>query len=527
MKATRIIQTIILMSFFICSVNVSLSRAENTDAKQENELTYENKSEEMQQEKIGDSDEFDIMSDASYAKELDAIGQAIQEVEDLFLEVPEDYHAVSIREQTVEGIRSHLTIDEAYEEAVASEIPTTKPAAKDENSTPVMTSSEIIDSLISEELRSKKIDLDFDQTVLGDIVLTIGATGDINIVIDPSLRNNQFDLYLKDVTIKEALLLIANSYGLGFKKVEDSLFITSNDKLRDESLISKVIKLKNFDVKEAEALVEDLVESVSSSESINSLMVVGQPENIVKVERLLAGVDIPQPQVLLQAKIVELNKDALKDLGVDWSDSITLSYQESGRSVDFDDPEDSPDAPFKVFSLSRNALQFDTVVRMLENQNKAKVLSNPSITTLNDETAEIFVGDRIPYTVTTVSGGVATTDVRFEEPGIRLTITPSIIEDDFVVLKVEPEVSFIFTFRGPNDEFPQTRKRTATAFVRAKDRMPFVIGGLLNQEDKENLFKVPVIGDVPLLGNLFSYEKHTVIDTELIITVTPTIIHGE
>ena len=164
---------------------------------------------------------------------------------------------------------------------------------------------------------------------------------------------------------------------------------------------------------------------------------------------------------------------------------------------------------------------------MLENQNKAKILSNPRVTTLNDKEAEIFVGDRIPYTITNVTGGVATTDVRWVEPGIRLKITPSIIENDFVVLKVEPEVSFIFTYRGPNDEFPHVRTREAVAYVRVKNNQPFVLGGLLSQEDKQNLYKVPFFGDVPLIGNLFSYEKHTIVDTELVITVTPTIVHGE
>ena len=129
--------------------------------------------------------------------------------------------------------------------------------------------------------------------------------------------------------------------------------------------------------------------------------------------------------------------------------------------------------------------------------------------------------------MTTISGGVATTDVRFEEPGLRLKITPSIIEEDFVVIKVEPEVSFIFGFRGPDDQFPWVKKRQATAYVRVKNNQPFILGGILNQEDKKNLYKVPMLGNIPLLGNLFSYKKDTVTDTELIITVVPTIVHGE
>ena len=162
---------------------------------------------------------------------------------------------------------------------------------------------------------------------------------------------------------------------------------------------------------------------------------------------------------------------------------------------------------------------------MLENDNKAKILSNPRVITLNNQQSEIFVGDRIPYTITTVAGGVATTEVRFVEPGIRLRITPSIIDRDFVVIKIEPEVSFIFAFRGPQDQYPWVKTRNATAYVRVPNNQPFVLGGLLNQEDKKNFYKIPFLGSLPILGKLFSYQKHTTTDSELIITVTPIILN--
>ena len=442
-----------------------------------------------------------------------------------------DYWGSDIREQRIEDILGNLLIDESFIEAKKIKIPEGQPRMKeegDELASQIETPEAIIQGIINEEFADEKIDLNFDDTSLGDILMTMGEIARLNVVLDPVLKANKLDLHLKDVSIAEALLLIANSYDLGFKRVGDSLYITKRDKLRGENVASKVIKLKNINVEEAKDLIEDMVDTVNYSGEINSLIVMGQPEEIVKVEKIIKQIDIQQPQVVLEAKIVEMNKDALKDLGVDWSDSITLSYQENGRPVDFDNIESSPEGSiYKIKALSRNPIQFDTVIKMLENQNKAKILSNPRVTTLNDKEAEIFVGDRIPYTITNVTGGVATTDVRWVEPGIRLKITPSIIENDFVVLKVEPEVSFIFTYRGPNDEFPHVRTREAVAYVRVKNNQPFVLGGLLSQEDKQNLYKVPFFGDVPLIGNLFSYEKHTIVDTELVITVTPTIVHGE
>ncbi len=438
----------------------------------------------------------------------------------------EDFYG-DLRDQRTEEVSDELIIDKAYREAKEIELP---PKRIDEVEVDfeatTNTEEEIINSLLAPDLQDKKLDLDFDEVRLSDLFMTIGKAGGINVMVDPDFKNFQIDLHLKQVNIDEAFILIGNAYDLGFKKIGGSLYVTAKDKIRQENVVSRVIKLRNIKAQDAADMIEDMVDTVSSSEEINSVIVQGIPERIVKVQEVIDLIDIPQPQVLLEAKIVEMNKDSLEELGIDWSDSLTLSYQESLRPMEFEGTEGKAENLLKMHSFQRSPIQLQSIIKMLESQNKAKVLSNPRITTLNDNPAEIFVGDRIPYTITTTSGGVVTTEVRFEEPGIRLNITPSIIEDDFVVLKVNPEVSYIHSWRGADDQFPWVKKRAATAFVRVEDRKSFVLGGLLNQEDKKNLYKVPMLGDVPLLGNLFSYEKTTVLDTELIITVTPTVVHS-
>jgi type II secretory pathway component GspD/PulD (secretin) len=439
---------------------------------------------------------------------------------------PVNYWDVPIEEQTIEDIENRQVIDQAYQEAKAI-TPSQSQAGniEQENIPAIPTVSEILNQVISPESLKRTLDLNFNNASLADVILTIGEAAQVNIVLDPLIKNNKLDLNLKGVTVEEALLLIANSYDLGFKPVGDTLFITLENKLREQNLISRLIKVKNIKASEAKAMIKDMVNTINISEEMNSLIVVGQPEEIVKVEKMIRSLDRPQPQVILEAKIIEVNKDALKDLGVDWSDSINIQYQETDRPVSLPNIADAPNSPMAILSMARSPIKFDMLIKILENQNKAKVLSNPRVTTLNNKEAEIFVGDRVPYTVTSITGGVATSDVRFEEPGIRLTITPSIIEQDFVVIKVEPEVSYIFSFRGPNDQYPWVKKRHATAYVRVKNNQPFVLGGLLNEEDKINLYKVPLLGNIPLIGNLFTYRKQTILDTELIITITPKIVY--
>jgi type II secretory pathway component GspD/PulD (secretin) len=388
----------------------------------------------------------------------------------------------------------------------------------------VQTDAKIIEGLMKADIQAVKMDLDFANVPMKDVFMTIGKASDINIMLDPDVKMLMADIHLNQVSLKEGMLLLAKAHGLTFNRVEDSLYVTTKEKIKHLSTESRVIKLRNIKAAQAKLMVADFIKTVNVSEDINSLIVIGQPDEILKVENVIKAIDRPQPQVILEARIIEVNKDALKEMGVDWSDQLSMSYQETGRALKIPGAATSGDNILKIGSVVRTPLAFTTIIKCLENQNKAKVLSNPRVTTMNDREAEIFVGDRIPYTVTTVSGGVATTDVRFEEPGIRLKITPSFIDGEFVVIKVEPEVSFIYSFTGPDSQYPWIKKRQATAYVRVRNNEPFVLGGLLNEEDKKNLYKVPLLGNIPLLGNLFSYEKHTVTDTELIITITPTVV---
>ncbi len=440
----------------------------------------------------------------------------------------EDSFDQDIRKQTNEDIVANQRIQKDYQEAKHIKLDDSAiPAVfRAEEAIKYQTQTEIIRSVINPDMLNKKIDLDFDETALGDIMLTVSTLSGINIVLDPTLKTSKFDLHLANVSIQEALLLIADSFKLGYKRVGDSLYATLREELLQQSQTSRVFRLKNINVEQAKNLLGEMSKKIDVSSELNSLIAVGQPEEIEKMEKAINRLDNPQPQVVLEAKIIEVTRDGLKEIGVDWADQISTNFQESNRPVTFSNIEDAPGSMMKIYSLARNPIQFDAVIHMMETQNKAKVLSTPRITTINGKESSIFVGDRIPYTITNVTGGVATTDVRWVEPGIRLTITPSIIGDDFVVIKVQPEVSFIFAFRGPNNEFPQIKTREATAYVRIKNNEPFILGGLLSQEDKKNLYKVPLLGNIPWLGNLFSHESTTSSDVELIISVTPTIVYG-
>lgn len=421
-------------------------------------------------------------------------------------------------DQIIEEIRSIPQVPYERKEAVKEVQPYSR----------VISPYEVSQTLIPATLRDKKMSLEFDDAFLEDVIQTIGDTAGINVVLNPMLKERKVDIHLKDVPIGEALMLLYNAYDLGSFQVGNSLYVTTRDTIQKETLVTKIIKLKNVSVAEAENLIKNMVEILNKSEETNTLVVVGNPEDIGKVEEIVRSVDKPQPQVILEAKIIEISKDAQKELGINWSDTITVGFQETKRKKTIDDPVPFQASAFRIFRFARNAVTFNAIISLLETQNKAKILSSPKITTLNNKTAEIFVGQEIPYTVTEVSGGVASTEIRFIEPGIRLKITPSIIEKEFVVIKVEPEVSSeTGTFESEAGNFPIVTTRQAVAYVRVKNNQPFIMGGLLQKEDVKDIAKVPFLGDIPLLGMFFTYKKDAPYESELIISVIPTIIHGD
>jgi len=431
--------------------------------------------------------------------------------------------------QDIDGLRPEVQgIDSAADEArdvSAAQEATEASLQEEQEDLEYQTQDQVLDSIIKPEVQTKKIDLDFDQTNLGNIFQLIGSVAGINIVLDPVLKTYTMDLHLKGVKIHEALSIMSDSYGLAYKRIGDSLFVTTKEKLRGDNLIYRIIKLRNIKAEDVKSMAHDIVNTITVSADTNSIIVMGTEEEIGKVEDIVKKMDVPQPQVLLECRIIEINKDAMKNLGVDWSSAITTNFQEADRPTTFGTTQSPIGQAFKLYSIARSPLQFENTLNLLEQDDLAKTLSNPRIITMNNQKAEIFVGDRIPYTITTFAGGVATTEVQFVEPGIRLRITPSIIDKDFVVVKVEPEVSYIFSFIGPQNQYPWVKTRDAIANVRIENNHPFILGGLLSQGDTKNFQKIPFLGSVPFLGHLFNNQNHSESTSELIILVTPVIIN--
>ena len=217
----------------------------------------------------------------------------------------------------------------------------------------------------------------------------------------------------------------------------------------------------------------------------------------------LSEFDQPLPQVVLEVWVQEMTSNALKDLGIEWRGVPSVS---------------GGDAPV-FLELEWTPWDLILALRVLEEKGEAKLLANPKISTLSGQPARIFVGDRVPVVLKNEDGS---SFVSFLESGINLRVTPRISDDEYVTILVQPEVS-TFVWRTETD-YPQIRTREAETTVRVKDGQPFVLGGLLQDEEHELVSGIPFLSQLPVLGKLFQWRDTKQSQTEMTIIVIPRII---
>jgi type IV pilus assembly protein PilQ len=314
----------------------------------------------------------------------------------------------------------------------------------------------------------------------------------------------------------------------------------------------------------------------------NTLIVTDIKSNLVRIGKIVKDLDKVTPQVTIEAKIVEATLGDADKLGIDWTTKITFSgakrpvtfpfqkwegdndfypipsyssEQETGMwtiTTDFPFGGEGFFFPtsahkFSSFPASQayydegvlagdfafgtlDFTQFKAVLEILKSRSDTKIVSNPRITTINNEEAKIIVGTVVPIPVYEYSREAGTRIIsgyRDQEIGIKLSVTPNINEADFVTLVVRPSVEEIIAWTGPDDERPIISTRTAETKVMIKDGETLVIGGLISEKKIKNRKKLPILGDIPLLGFFFSKREDTLDKTELLIFVTPHIITSE
>ena len=263
---------------------------------------------------------------------------------------------------------------------------------------------------------------------------------------------------------------------------------------------------------------------LNTDASTNSLIAFGTPDQIEHVRHLLRELDVPYQQILLEAQVMALSKSASKALGIDWSwstfpqpsttsssttTSVTTTYFPIGLVTGGDG---------KQYSMGVNA-----TLNALITKGDGKLLARPNLLTFNGNKGTIFVGDQLPVVTpnATTAGGAVTYTTEYKNAGITLSYVPRINEDGqisaSVFVEVSTPVSITLDVGGQKTTAYQITTRSAQTHVRMKDGDTLVIGGLISNSEIKSLNKVPILGDLPILGKLFQSVSKSKNETEVVI----------
>jgi len=284
--------------------------------------------------------------------------------------------------------------------------------------------------------------------------------------------------------------------------------------------------------------------TVVSDEESNTILLGASQRNYPQYMDLIREIDKPEPQVMISVLIAEVSIDDRFELGVEFA-AQDLNFSESsfvGPNGVINGPGDQIDivagtdigaagVGFGGLSLTVSGEDFSFLFRALQSQGQLEILSRPTLLVQNNAEGSITIGDRVPIvTGQTSAGGQSSTQIQYEDVGIILEVTPHINPDGYVNLEIKPEISQISNQALQVAEGLSAAvfsERSAETTVTVKDGETVILGGLITEEVQDTEVKAPLLGDIPVLGELFKSTTKTSSKTELLIVLTVNVLRDE
>ena len=378
----------------------------------------------------------------------------------------------------------------------------------------------------------KPMTLDFRDAPLRGVLEGLGRSHGVNFVFDKDVRiDAKISIFLKDVTLDDALRVILNTQQLDRKLLNDStLLIYANTQAKQrehQELVTRNFYLTNTDVKQAQNMVRTLAKTrdLFVDERLNLMVVRDTPEVIRLVERLIAGLDLPEPEVMLEVEVLEISSNQLDELGLQWPEQISYGLGPTLAGL----------IPTEITRADRGSLRASIsnpalVASLRETVTRGNTLANPRLRARNHEKAKIMIGEKLPvFSATAATANVAgTTSVTYLDVGLKLEVEPSVQLDNDVIMKVNLEVStLIARVAGPAGSIGyQIGTRQATTSLRLRDGETQILAGLIKDEDSKGINGVPGLAGLPLIGRLFGLHTDQRVKSEVVLLITPRVLRN-
>jgi len=381
----------------------------------------------------------------------------------------------------------------------------------------------------------KPITLEFQDATIKEVFATISRVAGLNFVFDKDIKPElKVTVFVKNTSIEDAvkLLLVTNQLGQEVLS-ENTVLIYPNTPAKNhdyQQLVVKSFYLANADVKKTLDMIKTILKTkdIFIDEKLNLLVMRDTPEVVRLAEKLIAAQDLAEPEVVLEVEVLEVTADRASDLGMQFPASLSANLVGTAGTVGSYTLNDwkTRNPNLLQFQMSNPALALN--LKKLDSD--STLLANPKIRVKDREKAKIHIGQRLPVLTTVATAGVGSSEsVNYIDVGLKLDVEPNIRLDDEVDMKVDLEVSSVIntiTSATTGSQVYELSTRNATTALRLKDGETQILAGLLQNNETAAVNKVPGLGDLPLLGRLFSNDNHDKSKTELVLLITPHIVRN-
>jgi len=429
-----------------------------------------------------------------------------------------------------------------------------------------------------EQRMRKTVSIDFKETPIDDVLRILSQQAGVDIVKSPKVTG-PVTATLTNVPLSEALQNILAVHGFTYLASDNMIRVVLADEVSADQtkLTSKVYRIMYANVKDVAAALKDFISKkgeISYSQGTNNLIVTDSEDKIRAIDTFIKEIDSITPQVLVEARIYDISSDESLDLGIKWQagrvgadiQQTVSSGSSTGEGV-INNPYNNADIgtvgntlvdptgksktdPHVTglfdsgtnktgsgegvlrFGFLNKYVNIDALLKAEQKTLSAKLLANPSVLVLDNEEAYIKIVEEVPYqelSQTSAGGNIGTT--QFKEVGVDLKVIPHVTDDGYVRLALKPSFStqvgtFGLAVPGTSQlsQVPVINKRETNTVALIKDGETVVLGGLKKKAINKELHKIPLLGDIPIAGILFRFKGEQVINSELVVFITPYVL---
>jgi general secretion pathway protein D len=385
---------------------------------------------------------------------------------------------------------------------------------------------------------TQPITLRFQNAKLKEVFDLLSKTSGVNFLFDRDIRDEPMTIFVKNTTFRDALNLVLTTNNLFMKRVAaDTILILPKTKQKIDQyqdLMIRTFYLSSAKAKDVVNLLRTMLETrrMFVNEDLNTIVMRDTPDKIRLAEKIIEANDRQGAEVMLEVEVIEVNKgdfskygwnlasgagDATASLSVSKSPNINLGNISDLTGSDF------------ILALP------SVEVSLIKTNSNAKTLANPKIRVVDNKTAKINIGDKVPILLSTTTTAAATTTIagnqstttstEYKDVGIKLDIKPSIRLNNDVTMDVKLDVTSLGDFDERANQY-RFGTRTTDTTINVRDGETVVIGGLIRDDERVSANKFPWLGDLPVLGKLFATTETEKRKTDVVLTITPHVIRA-